>query len=119
MEGNKDDYSCPNAYDFTDMQDSVSDVVKNVIYGTLNGQVFSNSKVQSWIDEIGDSVLAELKKLNENFKLVVSCIISEQKGAGISASITSLCDDETDGACTIKWGNDSIQCIVSVFAAAL
>ena len=119
MEGSKTEYSCPYAYDFTEMQEEVSDVVKNVIFSTLNGKVFSNSKVQSWIDEIGDSVLSRLKGLNENFKLVVLCVISEQNGAGISTSVTSLCDDVTDGCCTIKWGNESIQCIVSVFAAAL
>ena len=49
------DYLCPHAYDFNDMQDDVSAVVKNAILDALNGQVFQQRNVQTWIDEIGDN----------------------------------------------------------------
>jgi dynein light chain Tctex-type 1 len=113
------DFLCPHAYDFNDMQDDVSAVVKNAILDALNGQVFQQRNVQTWIDEIGDNSLKGLKALNENFKLVVSCFISEKTGAGVCASVTSLWNEKTDGCCTIKWQNSSMQCIVTVFGTAL
>merc|ERR1711991_592566 len=61
------------------MQDDVSAVVKDAILDALNGQVFQQRNVQSWIDNIGDNAMKGLKALNENFKLVVSCFISEKK----------------------------------------
>ena len=113
------EFLSPHAYDFNDMQDDVTAVVKDAILGALNGQVFQQRNVQSWIDNIGDNSMKGLKSLNENFKLVVSCFISERKGAGVCANVTAFWNEKTDGCCTIKWQNSSIQCIVTVFGTAL
>jgi hypothetical protein len=112
-------YLLPTAYDFSDMEEEVSSTVKTVILDTLQGKIYQQSKVQEWIGTINKQLLDKLKGLNENFKLITSCMILEQVGSGLTSTSVSFWDEKTDGCVTVKWTNSSVQTIVTVFGTAL
>ena len=113
------DHLMPTAYNFCDMEEQVSQTVKTVILDVLQGKVYQQSKVQEWIDRINSGLIDQLKKLNENFKLISSCMISEQVGCGLTSTSVSFWDEKTDGCVTVKWTNSSVQTVVTVYGTAL
>ena len=66
-----------------------------------------------------DQCIAELQKLSENFKYVVTTTIGEDNGAGMDVSSCGYWDTGTDGSITVKWKNSSICCVVIVCGLAL
>ena len=62
--------------------------------------------------------MTELKDLNSNFKYCVTCVILQKDKAGLHINSTCYWDCNTDGSVVVKWENDSMYCIVNVFALA-
>ena len=46
----------------------------------------------------------------------MTCIIMQRNGAGLHTASTCFWDTNTDGSCSVRWENDTMHAIVTVFA---
>jgi dynein light chain Tctex-type 1 len=104
---------------FHELTEEATARVQNIAAQTLESKRYSPGKVGEWIDVINSQSIESLKKLSPNFKYITSCIIHQRTGAGLHYNCISHWDAKHDGACTIKYENDSLTCIVVVFGMAL
>ena len=52
---------------------------------------------------------------------IVNCVIMQRTGAGYHTAISCYWDSNTDGTCTVNWGdsNKTMHCVVTVFGMAM
>lgn len=79
--------------------------------------MYKNKKVNEWTHSIITNCLKELQHMEKPFKYVVSCIIMQNNGAGLVSAASTYWDANTDGFTKVIWKNDTIYCLVTVFAA--
>ena len=62
-----------------------------------------------------------LTKLQKPFKYIVTCVILEKIGAGLSLVSSCYWDKkiEIEGNCTLRWENKTICIIVNVFGLSM
>ena len=99
--------------------DEVSNIIKEAIQTTIGGSSYLTNKVSMWTNSIVESSLASLAKLQKSFKYIVTCIIMQKNGAGLTTASSCFWDKEMDGSCTVRWENKTIYCIVTVFGLAI
>uniref|UniRef100_A0A7S1UH74 Dynein light chain n=1 Tax=Phaeomonas parva TaxID=124430 RepID=A0A7S1UH74_9STRA len=107
------------AYVFHEMRDEVQRVGEGAIINVLEGRSYSADKAAKWSQQIGEEVVEGLRGTNENFKWVASCTLLQRVGAGVHLSSSSYWDAQKDGSVVLRWENDSIMCILLVFAISL
>jgi len=94
--------------------------IKTLIRDTLNDVLgkkeYNPKEVQNWANSSVEGILQELQKKAERYKFVVTCTIMQRKGAGLHSTSSCLWDKTTDNCCSDKWENETMYCIVSVFA---
>mmetsp|Transcript_21901 Transcript_21901/g.61475 ORF Transcript_21901/g.61475 Transcript_21901/m.61475 type:complete len:115 (+) Transcript_21901:123-467(+) len=73
----------------------------------------------TWVERIGDDVLAALQKLSNNFKYIVNINIVEKKGAGLHTETSAFWDAEIDGAASYRFENNKIICFVQMFGLGI
>ena len=72
-----------------------------------------------WVNSIVESCAASLSKLQKTYKYVVTCIILEKTGAGLTVASSTYWDKSMDGSCTVRWENKTICIIVNVFGLSM
>ena len=85
----------------------------------LGASDFSSSRASVWVNSIVESCAASLSKLQKTYKYVVTCIILEKTGAGLTVASACYWDITMDGSCTVRWESQSMCCIVNVFGLAV
>ncbi|CAE7901808.1 Dynlt1 [Symbiodinium sp. KB8] len=108
------------------VQEEVEDCVRKILEGYLTDAVYDDSKVEHWIDIICADSLRELASLQKPFKYIVSCVIMQNTGAGLTSHQATYCDAVNDGVSVIKWPSDKqskeqnqLYCVVTVFGCQL
>ncbi|KAG8148033.1 hypothetical protein E2320_001379, partial [Naja naja] len=99
--------------------DEVSNIIKEAIEGTIGGNAYLHSKVNQWTTTVVEQILSHLTKLGKPFKYVVTCVIMQKNGAGLHTANSCFWDNAADGACTVRWENKTMYCIVSAFGLAI
>ena len=99
--------------------DEVSSVIKEAIATTIGGSSYMQAKVNHWTNGVVESCVASLAKLQKPFKYIVTCVIMQKNGAGLQTASSWYWATSTDGSCTVRWGNKTMYCIVSVFGLAI
>ena len=99
--------------------EQVQEIVKHAISGTLGQSVYSKKMVSGWCGGIADGCLKELAKLNKPFKYVVSVVIMQKNGSPLHTAATAFWDTKTDGLCCLQVGNETLDCIVTVYATMI
>jgi dynein light chain Tctex-type 1 len=94
----------------------VSSSLPQSIDPILGKQVYTAKKIHDWTSAIVESVLKSLQAVNKPFKYVVTCIIMQKNGAGLHTASTCFWDTKTDGSCSVRWDNQTMHAIVTVFA---
>jgi len=109
-----DDYSDggPQSFDY----DEVKNLTSNAIDPVLSSNIYNPKKVHTWTSMVVEAVLKNLQGTNKPYKYVVTCIIMQKNGAGLHTASTCLWDPKTDGNCSVRWENDTMHAIVTVFA---
>ncbi|XP_035231049.1 dynein light chain Tctex-type 1-like [Stegodyphus dumicola] len=96
--------------------DDVTDIIKTVITEVIpKTESYMADMVDEWASTIDEKVLWNLSKLNMPFKYITTCTIMQKNGAGIQSSASCYWDNTSDGSCTIRWENNCMYCIVTVF----
>ncbi|KAG8123683.1 hypothetical protein E2320_019047 [Naja naja] len=100
--------------------DEVSNIIKEAIEGTIGGNAYLHSKVNQWTTTVVEQILSHLTKLGKPFKYVGNDLCDYAKnGAGLHTANSCFWDNAADGACTVRWENKTMYCIVSAFGLAI
>ncbi|CAM9791571.1 unnamed protein product, partial [Phaeothamnion confervicola] len=99
--------------------EDVDTIVKNAITGCLTDAMYNPKKVTDWTNTIVDNCLKELQSLNKPFKYVITCVVMQKNGAGLSTAATMRWDADKDSYCQVPWQNQNMHCIVTVYGLAV
>ncbi|XP_049818801.1 dynein light chain Tctex-type 1-like [Aethina tumida] len=99
--------------------EDVSQIIKDTLEAVLNGSMYNVDRIKIWSTNISDQCLNQLAKLKKNFKYIITCNIMQKTGSGLHTASACFWDTSTDGQTTVRWENDSMYCIVTVFGAGI
>mmetsp|Transcript_71289 Transcript_71289/g.140031 ORF Transcript_71289/g.140031 Transcript_71289/m.140031 type:complete len:81 (-) Transcript_71289:340-582(-) len=71
------------------------------------------------MNAIVESCLKELQSLNRQFKYIVTCIIMQKNGAGLTTAATTYWDTVKDGKTVVNWFNKTMHAVVTVYGVAI
>jgi len=87
------------------------------VQSLLDGKEFDDSLVEGWCAQIVSHILQDLKpKRTPQFKFISSCMILLRRSQNVNETQMSLWDTQKDLRITTKWSNETMQCIVSIWA---
>ena len=81
----------------------VDTMVREAITGAVGDSPFLHAKVDAWAGNIAEGCLKRLAALNQPFKYVITCNLSQQAGAGLHAASCTRWSDKTDGKLVVQW----------------
>lgn len=81
----------------------------------LNDQSFALAKIDTWSNNVIEACLKRCSALGKPFKYVATAHLAQKAGAGMHVASTSLTDPRTDGKLSVTWGNNTMQCVVTVY----
>lgn len=100
--------------------DELNQIIREAINKNLHGEnTFKPEELQIWNDAIVHQCLDKLSKLSKPYKFIVTCIINQRDGAGVYSHSSCFLNTDTDSIATIRWDNDVMHCVVSVYSLAL
>ncbi|KAL2310426.1 hypothetical protein Nmel_002078 [Mimus melanotis] len=99
--------------------DEAHNIVKECIESVLGKADYNHNKVNQWTAAIVEQSLTHLVKLGKTYKYIVTCAVMQRSGAGLHTASSCFWDTTTDGTCTVRWENRTMNCIVNVFAVAI
>ncbi|XP_061584622.1 dynein light chain Tctex-type 1-like [Cololabis saira] len=99
--------------------EEVRQIIQDSIETTIGGNDYKHSRVDQWTTSVMEQSLSQLSKLGKHFKYIVNCVIMQKSGAGLQTGSSCFWDNSADGACTVRWENKTMYCIVTVFGLAL
>jgi hypothetical protein len=82
----------------------------------LNEQVFNRDLVGQWASQILDHVLEELPKRFPAYRFATHCLILPKSGATYYTTSRCYCDANTDGMTSVRYENEALVCVISVYA---
>jgi dynein light chain Tctex-type 1 len=100
-------------------------LVAQIIHEELNEKKWEEDKVPAWMTSITEKCTEALADLGKPFKYIVTCMIMQDTGAGVSSAPVASFDGVSDGLVAVSWPNDkaretaSLYCIVTVCGMAL
>ena len=96
------------------------ELIKEILQSRLKAVVYQPEAIQTLTKDIAESVKWKLKELNlPRYKYIVQVTIGEQRGQGIRAGCKCFWDFDTDYVASESYINDSLFCLVTVFAVYL
>lgn len=98
-------------------ENEVKKIVNETIQKILGEEnLMKSEKLKKWTGLIIKDILHDLLKLKKPLKYIVSCTINQNDGAGMYSQSSCCLNSETDIISTFRWENDTMFCIVSVYA---
>ncbi|XP_051639942.1 dynein light chain Tctex-type 3-like, partial [Manacus candei] len=99
--------------------DEAHNLVKECIESVLGKADYNHNKVNQWTAAIVEQSLTYLVKLEKTYKYVVTYAVVQRSGAGLHTTRSCFWDTTTDGTCAVRWENQTMNCIVNVFAVTI
>ncbi|ELK35845.1 Dynein light chain Tctex-type 3 [Myotis davidii] len=99
--------------------DEAHNLVKECIDGVLGGEDYNQNNINQWTASIVEQSLAHLVKLGKAYKYIVTCAVVQRSAYGFHTASSCFWDTTSDGTCTVRWENRTMNCIVNVFAIAI
>ena len=104
---------------FSAISANCNSVATEMMKKHLDGKLYIPAKASEWVENIGASIIAQLKTISPNFKYIVSSVIVQKLGAGIHNANTSLMDSAHDGLTNTKYENDSMVCLCTIIGCSM
>lgn len=104
---------------FPNIQEEVYKIIYEQVCKNLQNKEYNHKESRNWSNAIVQKGIQALLKFNKNFKYLLHCFIMQKEACCLSTSRSVFWDSEIDGGSTITWENDSILCIVSLYALGL
>ena len=99
--------------------ETVRSVTEQSIQSVLDKQAYDHASVNKWSSEILENTLRTLCERFQSYKFVSQCLILQKAGGGLHVSSSCFWDSNQDGMVTVRWENESMHCIVSVYGLAV
>lgn len=81
------------------VSEEVIQVIKSCIEATLSNTIYDKSKLNGWCNRVVEGCIKGVLKMDKPFKYVVTCIIMQKNGAGLTTTATCFWDQTSDGSC--------------------
>lgn len=95
--------------------DKVSEDINNVVRQKLGPEKWNPKKVDGWTKDIIETTLKSLGEMKKPFKYIVTCVIMQRTGAGLTSSFSALWDNMRDGAFAVPFDNENLHCVTTVY----
>jgi tctex1 domain-containing protein 2 len=94
----------------------VKELLHSVLLAHLADKKYDSETCNELAREICQEIKEKLKSFNyERYKLIIQCVIGEQKGAGINMSGRCFWDSDTDNLAESIYMNDSLFCVAAAY----
>lgn len=99
------------------MMKELQAIAQDAIQNRLDNHEYKPERVDKWCSDIVSNILSSLKDTKTpQFKFVSSCMILSRRSQFVNETQIALWDTDRDIKITTKWANETMQCIVSVWA---
>jgi hypothetical protein len=96
------------------------EAIQEILTVKLKNQQYNTEACQQLTRDLAEEVKAKLKDMNlPRYKYVVQVTIGEQKGQGVRMGCKCFWDFDTDYCASEVFQNDSLFCLVTVYAVYL
>ncbi|XP_004405688.1 PREDICTED: dynein light chain Tctex-type 3 [Odobenus rosmarus divergens] len=99
--------------------DEAHNIVKECIDGVLGGEDYNQNNINQWTANIVEQSLTHVVKLGKAYKYIVTCAVVQRSAYGFHTASLCFWDTTSDGTCTVRWENRTMNCIVNVFTIAI
>lgn len=103
---------------FQDIKDEVSSMVDETLKKTLDDKTYEQKEGQQLLNGIVDEIIQNLNANYKGFKFIVTGTMLQNGGSTLHHTSTCLWNPDTDGCISQKYGNESLNCFISVFGIA-
>ena len=93
--------------------DKLSDEVTGLMKQKLQAEKWQPRKVDQWQKDLIESTLKVLAEMKKMYKYVVTCVIMQRTGAGLTMAYSTNWD-VNDGVFSFDFDNEHLQCAISV-----
>merc|ERR1719336_1617324 len=93
----------------------IKKIVTECLKDKLNDQAYDSQKAPDWLAKSVQSILQKLLEKDPKFKIVVHGIILQRVGAGLHTTSTCFGDPKDDTSVSVRWDNQSMHAIISVY----
>ncbi|EAN83368.1 hypothetical protein C3747_1g755 [Trypanosoma cruzi] len=91
-------------------------IVRSIIESRLENEPYRADEIQSISKEIADTVRDRIRTMDlERYKIMVHCMIGEQRGQGLRAGCKMFWDSDTDDYFEEVYINEYLFAVVTVF----
>eukprot|EP00771_Trimastix_marina_P000204 gnl/Trimastix_PCT/1211.p1 GENE.gnl/Trimastix_PCT/1211~~gnl/Trimastix_PCT/1211.p1 ORF type:complete len:125 (-),score=2.45 gnl/Trimastix_PCT/1211:48-422(-) len=97
----------------------VREIVQTILNEKLEGQEYQQENTPAWTREIADEIKTQLKNRFDRYKIAVQVVIGETRGQGARMGFRALWDPATDTHAEVRFINESIFCVATVFGVYL
>lgn len=102
--------------------DQIKFLIKDVLYNKFDGKQFEYEQIRQWNDEILNEIINRLthiqsKQIHQQTKYIVTSIVGEK--IGLHTGLSCFWDGTTDGCVTVKWENQNLFLIITIFGLAI
>ena len=104
---------------FNTIKDQLQKVVVSCIESELKGKEYSIKDGPTYAHQISETIVKTLAERSKDFKYSVSCIILNKSEGGLHMSSSCFWNASTDGNIVERWENETMYCIVTLFAFAI
>uniref|UniRef100_A0A8I5T175 Dynein light chain Tctex-type 3 n=1 Tax=Pongo abelii TaxID=9601 RepID=A0A8I5T175_PONAB len=89
-------------------------IVKECVDGVLGGEDYNHNNINQWTASIVEQSLTHLVKLGKAYKYIVTCAVVQKSAYGFHTASSCFWDTTSDGTCTVRWENRTMNCGVSL-----
>jgi dynein light chain Tctex-type 1 len=109
------DYEGEQQEDVSINPDKITEEINTLMKQKLLTEKWLPKKVDGWTKDLIESTLKMLSEMKKPFKFVVTCVIMQKTGGGLSGAYCSRWDALRDGAAFVEYDNEHLQCVISLF----
>ncbi|XP_026284120.1 dynein light chain Tctex-type protein 2B-like [Frankliniella occidentalis] len=96
---------------------AAKEAIQSLLTEQLSGKVYANENVDDLTKSVAKLALERVKAMEfQRYKLLVQVVLGEQRGAGVRMGARCMWDAEADSYASAEYANDSLFCVVTVFA---
>ncbi len=95
--------------------DKLNEDIQSIVKQKLGNEKWSAKKVDGWSKDIIEFALKSLAEMKKPFKYVVTCIIMQRNGAGMSSAYSSYGDNMRDSLYSVPCETEHLHCITTVY----
>merc|ERR1712002_33672 len=94
----------------------VKKIISSVVAEQLNGESYNEENVGMWTQNISNSIKEKTKELEfERYKIIVQCLIGEQRGEGAKMACRCFWDSDADNYAQEVFISPTLFCVTAVF----